>query len=1033
MDLKLKNNPNLKQQIQYGYIVSNKDAYINTGVIAKTSIGIEMDFAFINMGGDVFGTTTTGYNGVPFCLECYSGSYYAFYYPGMGTGTVILDTNTKYHIELKSGKQVIYDVNAETYKLNTTRTISPFSNSNPILLFCRNSNNGATAKSAIKLYSCKIYEDDVLIRDYIPYSNNNVVCLYDKVNNTYYYNQGTNNFTYGFDAEDLNSSFLSKITSLYIKDCPNFNITFLRSIVGNQESTETKLSRVRLNIGNVSGSLQELLSYSTLNGFNDNYEEQVKPRLVGTWTINDYYTNAMLTEARSTFDGLTIVEDTAYNWETMLANDLIAVQTIDNTAPNYNPAAAVVLNNNSKGTVLANPLINGQKGRYFLTKTQAESITSIPNFYTSSISDSQLIVSDVVAVYSLSSFLELRYFTGITSIPDNFCRQQNLKKLIIPINVTTIGQLFAFNTEMSNIFVEILGTIATLQSNYFCAGGSNKRIHFTQNAIPSTVTSGVIHPPFENGSNGLVLVGSGSKLQCQAAYESWLGNNYFNTHVKSWYDYAAPQIIYSSGNVIMTVERTSTIYYTIDGSIPTVESTQYTEPFSWDGQGVIKAMAIDTTNIVGDIAYADDFYADTAADPTFILDTTNKTVTINCASSGVTIYYTIDGTYPTLNSNVYSEPITTQEDIIKVRCFAVKEGMNDSNVVGKICVLDDTLWGSDGDSSSFAVQTIDSTKPNYNPAVAIMLNDSGIKTDVCYGEGYYLSKTDCAAVTSSKIRIAFAGKTTLTDSFGIVTRNTSATYDFETFHEFKYFTVFPNPSSSNDSANCGFMNCTKLREITLPPINDLQITPSSWGRNAFSGCSKLETINNLEYVNSFPPGFASGCLLLKNFTLSTNITSIGNAAFQNAGRNATITAADYIELNLPNLTTLGDGAFFSCKRIRKIVNLGNITKIGTSNNNGAFSSTPLIEATLPITVTTIATLNFTSIDANAIIHLLSATPPAITSPSNMFTPNTVKLYVGDGSSAANDNAILQTYLADTNWATFSSRLNTWYNYLHPTT
>lgn len=41
-----------------------------------------------------------------------------------------------------------------------------------------------------------------------------------------------------------------------------------------------------------------------------------------------------------------------------------------------------------------------------------------------------------------------------------------------------------------------------------------------------------------------------------------------------------------------------------------------------------------------------------------------------------------------------------------------------------------------------------------------------------------------------------------------------------------------------------------------------------------------------------------------------------------------------------------------------------------------------------------------------------------------------KIYVGDGSSAAHDNAILQQYLADTDWAQYSAKLDTWYNYIN---
>ena len=42
-----------------------------------------------------------------------------------------------------------------------------------------------------------------------------------------------------------------------------------------------------------------------------------------------------------------------------------------------------------------------------------------------------------------------------------------------------------------------------------------------------------------------------------------------------------------------------------------------------------------------------------------------------------------------------------------------------------------------------------------------------------------------------------------------------------------------------------------------------------------------------------------------------------------------------------------------------------------------------------------------------------------------------KFYVGDGSSQAADQAVLDLYLADTDWAAYSSKLDLWYNYSGP--
>ena len=56
-----------------------------------------------------------------------------------------------------------------------------------------------------------------------------------------------------------------------------------------------------------------------------------------------------------------------------------------------------------------------------------------------------------------------------------------------------------------------------------------------------------------------------------------------------------------------------------------------------------------------------------------------QTVSIACVTEGATIYYTTDGTNPTLNSAVYTEPFTVSATTT-VKAMAVKEGMNDSEV-----------------------------------------------------------------------------------------------------------------------------------------------------------------------------------------------------------------------------------------------------------------------------------------------------------------------------------------------------------------
>ncbi|MBQ8678912.1 MAG: chitobiase/beta-hexosaminidase C-terminal domain-containing protein, partial [Treponema sp.] len=61
-----------------------------------------------------------------------------------------------------------------------------------------------------------------------------------------------------------------------------------------------------------------------------------------------------------------------------------------------------------------------------------------------------------------------------------------------------------------------------------------------------------------------------------------------------------------------------------------------------------------------------------------------NTVTITCATTGATIYYTIDGTAPTTASTEYTAAITLTKDIT-IKAFAVKAECTDSAVATQSC------------------------------------------------------------------------------------------------------------------------------------------------------------------------------------------------------------------------------------------------------------------------------------------------------------------------------------------------------------
>lgn len=140
----------------------------------------------------------------------------------------------------------------------------------------------------------------------------------------------------------------------------------------------------------------------------------------------------------------------------------------------------------------------------------------------------------------------------------------------------------------------------------------------------------------------------------------------------------------------------ATIRYTTDGTIPTSTSSVYSGSITVSSSTTIKAYAVKsgmTNSDVVSATYTISPVTQQVAAPTFSIPegtyNTAQTVSLNCATTGAVIRYTVDGTIPTSSSPVYSSPITVTETTT-IKAYTVKSGMTDSNVVSAAYTISTT-------------------------------------------------------------------------------------------------------------------------------------------------------------------------------------------------------------------------------------------------------------------------------------------------------------------------------------------------------
>ena len=170
------------------YLESTGTQYIDTDIIPNKDTKFIIDVQYIRTKNDEdFGLNYAG--NVRFHIGIYKG-YFHF-----GVGNVwknVMTYDTERHVfSLDGTGNVMIDNNNYTTgsQLSSNAVLS-------IYLFALHGMAGRQTYS--KLYSSQIFDNDTLVRDYIPViDSTSRPCLFDKVSRECYYNQGTGEFLWG--------------------------------------------------------------------------------------------------------------------------------------------------------------------------------------------------------------------------------------------------------------------------------------------------------------------------------------------------------------------------------------------------------------------------------------------------------------------------------------------------------------------------------------------------------------------------------------------------------------------------------------------------------------------------------------------------------------------------------------------------------------------------------------------------------------------------------------------------------------------
>lgn len=205
--------PILPYDAQVEYLESDGNEWIDTGIMPSNSLEVEIDFLitqYTQSGSSNFSYLFGSRHYQSARRACFSfapklsasnTNWYVEVGQSAYTANNTIPLNTAAKLEMNYGSAKITaggNVQSVSYSPTWDSTYATLS----LYLFNRNNlSSDSSIPFTGRVYKCKIKDNNVLVRDFIPVKNNNVGYMYDKVSGTLFGNAAASGaFTYGNDV-----------------------------------------------------------------------------------------------------------------------------------------------------------------------------------------------------------------------------------------------------------------------------------------------------------------------------------------------------------------------------------------------------------------------------------------------------------------------------------------------------------------------------------------------------------------------------------------------------------------------------------------------------------------------------------------------------------------------------------------------------------------------------------------------------------------------------------------------------------------